>query len=97
MWQIHFCPQCGARAKYSDRFCGTCGFNLTSVLPQVPPLMYDYQYPFQQWVPYSPAYNQEAASVNAGQYQQRNATPMSAEIAKLLGDLFDKRLRYNKT
>jgi len=26
-----------------------------------------------------------------------NARPMSAEIAKMLGDLFDKRLKYNKT
>jgi predicted amidophosphoribosyltransferase len=94
MLQIHFCPSCGARAAYSARFCGTCGFDLISVVPEVPPPSYDYQYPFQQWVPYSPVYNQEAASVNAGQYQQRNAAPMSAEISKLLGDLFDKRLKY---
>jgi predicted amidophosphoribosyltransferase len=97
MWQIHFCPSCGARAAYSDRFCGTCGFNLTSVLPQVPPPSYDFQYPFQQWVPYSPPYSQATAPLDADQYQQRNTTPMSAEISKLLGDLFDKRLKYNKT
>jgi predicted amidophosphoribosyltransferase len=97
MWQIHFCPGCGARAAFSDRFCGTCGFHLTSVLPQVPPPPYDYQYPYQQWVPYSPPYSQAAAPANADQYRQRNATPMSAEISKLLGDLFDKRLKYHKT
>lgn len=95
MWQIHFCPSCGARAAYSDRFCGTCGFNLTSVLPQVPPPPYDYQYPFQQWVP---------SAANVYKDQQRyapgsdiNARPMSAQISKLLGDLFEKRLKYNKT
>jgi hypothetical protein len=26
-----------------------------------------------------------------------NARPMSEEISKLLGDLFEKRLRYHKT
>jgi hypothetical protein len=95
VWQIHFCPQCGARAKYSDRFCGTCGFNLTLVVPQVPPPSYDYQYPYQQWVP---------SAVYVAQDQQRhapgsdiNARPMSAEIAKMLEDLFGKRLKYNKT
>ena len=35
------------------------------------------------------------------QYQQWvpsiNTTQMSAEISKLLGDLFDKRLKHNKT
>ncbi|MGD0352132.1 MAG: zinc ribbon domain-containing protein [Dehalococcoidia bacterium] len=94
MWQIHFCPHCGARAAYSARFCGTCGFDLTSVAPEVPPPSYDYQYPYQQWVP-------SAAYID--QVQQRfvpgsdiNARPMSAEISKLLGDLFDKRLKYNK-
>lgn len=95
MWQIHFCPQCGARAKYSDRFCGSCGFNLTLVVPQVPPPSYDYQYPYQQWIP---------SAVYVAQDQQRhapgsdiNARPMSAEIAKMLEDLFGKRFKYNKT
>ena len=92
MWQIHFCPSCGARAAYNGRFCGTCGLNLASVIQQVPPPSYDYQYTYQQWVPH-----QEGAPVNADQYHQRDATPMSAEISKLLGDLFDKRLKYHKT
>ncbi len=95
MWQIHFCPDCGARAAYSDRFCGSCGFNLTTVVPGEPPPSYDYLFPYQQWVP---------SAVHADQEQPRyapgsdvNARPMSAEIAKLLGDLFEKRFRYNKT
>lgn len=95
MWQIHFCPHCGARAAYSDRFCGTCGFNLTSVMPQEPAPSYDYLFPYQQWVP---------SAIRTEQEQQRdargsdvNARPMSAEISELLGDLFDKRFKYNKT
>ena len=97
MWQIHFCPSCGARTAYSARFCGTCGFNLTSVVPQVPPPSYDYQYPYQQWVQHYPDYIEGPATVNADQCQQENATPMSAEIAKMLEDLFGKRLKYNRT
>lgn len=37
MWQINYCPNCGARSGRDDSFCGTCGFNLLSVMPQVPP------------------------------------------------------------
>ena len=95
MWQVNFCPQCGARAAYKDRFCGTCGFNLASVVPQEPPLSYDYQCPYQQWVPavtrIEPAYMRDAPGSDV------NARPMSEEISKLLGELFEKRLRYNKT
>jgi hypothetical protein len=94
MWQIHFCPCCGAKAAYNARFCGTCGFNLTSVILQEPPPSYDYQYPFQQWVPstqFEPDQQTHASE------SDMDARPMSAEISKLLGELFDKRLRYNKT
>src|SRR4030043_443143 len=103
MWQIHFCPRCGARAADSDRFCGTCGFNLTCVVEPVPSPSYDYQCTYQQWVPHSPPYNQVAAPVNSDQYQQRyvyangdTVTPLSAEISKVLAGFFDKRLKYNK-
>jgi hypothetical protein len=103
MWQIHFCPRCGARAACSDRFCGTCGLNLTCVVEPVPPPPYDYQCTYQQWVPYSPSYNQAAAPVNSDQYQQRyvyatggTVTPLSTEISKLVTDFFDKRLKHNK-
>jgi hypothetical protein len=94
MWQIHFCSHCGARAAYSDRFCGTCGFNLISVVPHVPPPSYDYQYPYQQWVPSAAHVEQDPQRYVPGDV---NARPMSAEISKLLGDLFDKRLKYHKT
>lgn len=95
MWQVHFCPQCGARAKYSDRFCGTCGFDLTSVIPQVPPPAYDYQYPFQQWVPSAAQVAQDQQRYAPG--NDMNARPISAEIARMLEELFDKRLKYHKT
>jgi hypothetical protein len=95
MWQMHFCPHCGARAAYSARFCGTCGFDLISVVPEVPPPSYDYQYPYQQWVPSAAYVDQDQQRFVPG--SDINARPMSAEISKLLGDLFDKRLKYNKT
>ena len=95
MWQIHFCPRCGARAAYSDNFCGTCGFNLTSVVPQVPPPSYDYQYLYQQWVPSVAHVEQDQQRYVPG--SDMNARPMSDEISKLLGDLFEKRFKYNKT
>lgn len=95
MWQVNFCPQCGARASYSARFCGTCGFKLTSVVPQEPPPSYDYLYPFQQWVPSVVHVESEPQSMASG--SDINARPMSEEISKLLGDLFEKRLRYHKT
>ena len=95
MWQINYCPSCGARVTYNDKFCGTCGFNLTLVMPQVPPPPYEYQLPYNQWVPsQGPVYDQAAGYANRG---ARNAAPMSTEIAKLLEDLFEKRVKYNKT
>jgi len=95
MWQLKFCPRCGARAAYGARFCGTCGFNLTTVLPQVPPPSYDYQYPFQQWVPSAAHVEPDRQSNVSG--SDINARPMSAEISKMLEDLFGKHLKYNKT
>jgi len=99
MWRVNFCPQCGAHAAGSDRFCGTCGFNLTCVVELVPSPSYDYQCAYQQWVPH----NQAAAPVNSDQYQQRYAhdgggtvSPLSAEISKLLAELFDNRIKHNK-
>ena len=101
MWQINFCPQCGARAASGDRFCSTCGLNLTCIPRPVPPPSYDYQRTYQQWVPHSPSYDQ-AAAPGSDQYQQQHAqadhdtvTPLSAEISKLLADFFDKRLKCN--
>jgi hypothetical protein len=95
MWQINFCPQCGARTVYGIRFCGTCGFNLTLVVPQVPPPSYDYQYPFQQWVP-------SVAHIEPDQQRHVsgsdiNARPMRSEISKMMEELFGTRLKYNKT
>ena len=102
MWQIHFCPRCGARAASSDRFCGACGLNLTCVAQPVPPPSYDYQCVYQQWVPHSPPYN-PSAPLDSDQYRQRytqasgdTVTPLSAEISKLLADFFDKRMKYSK-
>ena len=104
MWQIKFCPRCGARVSCTDRFCGACGLNLTSVVPQVPPPSCDYQCLYQQWVPHYTAYNQAAAPENAEQCQQRyvpdndrDETSIRAEISRMMGDLFDKHLKYNKT
>jgi len=103
MWQINFCPRCGARAACSDRFCGACGLNLTCVARPVPPPSYDYQCTYQQWVPHSPPYNQAAAPANSDQYQQQyvqadgdTVKPISAEISELLADFFDRHLKYNK-
>ena len=95
MLQVNFCPQCGARATKSDRFCGTCGFNLTSVVSQEPAPSYDYLFPYQQWVPSAIRIEQEEQRAARG--RDVNARPMSAEIAKLLENLFEKRLKYNRT
>ena len=104
MWQINFCPRCGARVLSNDRFCGACGLDLISVIPQAPSPSYDYQCSYQQWVPHYPAYNQAAAPENAEQCQWRyvpdkgrNATSIRAEISEFLEDLFDRHLKYNKT
>jgi hypothetical protein len=107
MWQMHFCPSCGAQIAYGDRFCGNCGINLICVIqqisPQPPPPSYNYQYPDQQWPQYSQSpYNQAPVSGNPNQNQQRyvyddggTVTPISTEISKLLADLFGKRIKYN--
>jgi hypothetical protein len=63
-------------------------------VPQVPPPSYDYQYPYQQWVPSAAHVDQDQQRYVPG--SDINARPMSAEISKLLGDLFDKRFKYNK-
>jgi predicted amidophosphoribosyltransferase len=94
MWKVNFCPNCGARAGRNDRFCGTCGFNLVSVVPQISPPSYEYQWHYQQWVPCSPAYEQ---SLEYASREDRNTAPMSAQISKMLEDLFEKRFKYNKT
>jgi len=94
MWQVNFCPNCGARAHNSDRFCGTCGFNLLLVIPQAAPPLYEYQWPYHQWVPHSSVYSQAPEYENR---EDRNTSPMSSQISKLLEDLFEKRLRYNKS
>jgi len=101
MWQINFCPQCGARAASSARFCSACGLNLSCVEKPVPPPAYDYQCIYQQWVPHSPPYNQATASVESDRHAQRHTrssgdtvTPLSAEISKLLADFFDRRMKY---
>jgi hypothetical protein len=103
MWQIHFCPGCGAGVAYGDRFCGNCGINLSCVIQQISQSS-DYQYPDQQWRQYNqPPYNQASVSGNPNQYQQRyvhsnggTVTPLSNEISKLLADFFDKRMKYSK-
>jgi hypothetical protein len=89
MWQIHFCPGCGAQVAYGDRFCGYCGFNLSCVMQQIP---------LQP-----PPYSQSPVSGNPNQYQQQyvyanggTGTPISNEIYKLLADLFDKRIEHHK-
>ncbi len=109
MWPIYFCPGCRAQVAYGDRFCGNCGVNLSCVIqqipPQPPPLSYDYHYPCQQWGQYyQPLYDQASMPVSPNQYRQRyvpgndsSATPISSEISELLAELFDKRLKYNKT
>jgi len=104
MWQINFCPICGARVASSARFCGACGLNLACVVKPVPPPSYDYQCTYQQWVPHVPPYAQAAAPVYSEQYRQQYAhaggdtvTSLSAEISKLLADFFGKRVKYSKT
>ncbi len=104
MWQINFCPRCGARALSNDRFCGACGLDLNSIVPQAPPPSYDYQCHYQQWVPHYPAYNQAAVTEDAEKRQwrympdkDRDATSIRAEISEFLEDLFHKHLKYNKT
>lgn len=102
MWQINFCPRCGARTACGDRFCGACGLDLARVARLVPPPSYDYQCAYQQWVQHSPEHAQ-ASPANSSQYRQRYArmagdtvTPISAEISKLLADFFSGSARYNK-
>ena len=94
MWQIHFCANCGARATNNGRFCGTCGFNLTSVVPQEPPPPYEYHLAYKQWVMRDEASSETVAYANR---VDRNTGPMSSQISKLLEDLFEQRLKYNKT
>ena len=94
MWQVNFCPNCGARANYSDRFCGTCGFNLLLVTPQISPPPCEYQWPYHQWVPCNPICSQAPEYENR---EDRNSSPMSSQISKLLEDLFEKRHRYSKS
>jgi hypothetical protein len=104
MWQMHFCPGCGARVACDYRFCGNCGINLSCVIQQIPPQSYDYRYPDQQRRQYNqPPYNQVSALGNPNQYQQRyvysnggTVTPISTEISKLLADFFGKRMKYSK-
>ncbi|MBN2463975.1 MAG: hypothetical protein JXB43_10315 [Dehalococcoidia bacterium] len=103
MWQINFCPRCGARADCNGRFCGACGLDLSCVVEPVPSPWYDYQCTYQQWVPQSPTYNQAAAHVDSDQYQQRyvyanggTVTPLSAEVSRLLVDFFSKSPKHNR-
>ena len=95
MWQVNYCPNCGARAAVKDRFCGTCGFNLTSAVPQVSPPSYDYLLPYQQWVPAADiTYGRGSVDLNK---VVRDTGPMASQISKMLEDLFEKRLKYDKT
>ena len=94
MWQVNFCPNCGARAASNVIFCGSCGFNLTTVIPQVPPMLYEYQLPYHQWVACGASYHEAGAYVNN---EDRNVSPMGAQISRLLEELFEKRVRYGKT
>jgi hypothetical protein len=94
MWRVNFCPNCGARTTKGGRFCGTCGFNLISVIPHMPSPPYEYQWQYQQWVPSNSGHDQWIGYASG---EDRNTAPMSGQISKMLEDLFEKRLKYNKT
>ena len=83
MWPMFFCPACRAQVNYGDRFCGNCGNYLTFVMQQIP----------LQTLPY----NQAPAS-GSNQYQQYasgdTVTPISADISKLVSELFDKHVKH---
>jgi len=103
MWQIHFCPRCGARAASGDRFCGACGLDLACVAKPVPPPSYDYHCTYQQWVPHSTSYDEVAALADLDKYQQRyghtagdTVIPLSSEISKLLAGFFNRNIKYDK-
>ena len=87
MWPMFFCPACRAQVVYGDRFCSNCGINLICVMQQIP----------LQPLPY----NQAPASEN-NQYQQYayasgdTVTPISADIAKMLSELFEKHLKEHR-
>lgn len=107
MWQVNYCPRCGGRIMYGDRFCGNCGVSLVNVMqqmtPQPQPVYQSYQYAYPRRQQYSPAYSQTVAtgsSQSQEPYTSRNdsnATPISDEIAKLLVELFDKRMQQSQT
>jgi hypothetical protein len=84
---MFFCPACRAQVAYGDRFCGNCGIYLTCVMQQIP----------LQPLPY----NQAPVSGN-NQYQQYayaggdTVTPISADISKLVSELFDKHIKHHK-
>ena len=88
MWPMFFCPVCRAQVAYGDRFCGNCGIYLSCVMQQIP---------LQP-----PSYSQAPVSGNPNQYQQYvyangdTVTPISADISKLVSDLFDKHIKHHK-
>ena len=89
MWPMFFCPACRAQVAYGDRFCGNCGIYLSCVMQQIP----------LQPTPY----NQAPVSGNQNQHQQQyvyangdTVTPISAEISRLLSELFDKHIKHHK-
>ena len=90
MRRTYYCPKCRAPFAYGARYCSNCGVSLNCVLQQMPfhpsPLPYGKDYP-----------QQECACGNRGAILQQKsppaedtATPIRAEISKLLAELFDK-------
>jgi hypothetical protein len=95
MQEIHSCPNCKALIKYTDRFCGHCGFNLNRCMPQIPsqsmPLEYGRRNPDvrQQYM------RANTGIATKGKHSSVGAPvkPISDEISKLLADFFNNRLK----
>jgi len=102
MWaKIHFCPQDAEPRGRLQRpgFVVACGLSLACVEKPVGPPSYDYQvYLSAMGYRIIISYDESPAPANSGQYWQRYAhaagdtvTPLSADIAKLLGGLLQQK------
>lgn len=94
MRQKYYCPNCDARLVYGERFCISCGINLTWVVkpiqPQSVPALYSHQNPGQQqksdqeW----PIYNQQPRlyrqyELNEDSFSKRKNSSAGSAVAPI--------------
>jgi hypothetical protein len=94
MQQIYFCPNCKASVKYTDRFCGHCGFNLNWDMPQIASQSVPPEYGRRNTGIRQRYMRADTGITPEGKHSSAGAPvkPISDEISKLLADFFDKRL-----